>query len=78
LALGLFGYLAAWLFPPTGIEVGRPGLAGGFLAALARPLPLDYASAGTGGALLGYWMRRNGLQERQAMEAAEKATAAPT
>jgi hypothetical protein len=71
LALGVFGYLAAWVSPPTGIEVGRPGLAGGFLAALARPLPLDYASVGTAGALLGYWMRRSSLRDRQAFEAAE-------
>jgi hypothetical protein len=74
LVLGLFGYLVAWLAPPTGIELGRPGLNGGFLAALARPLPLDYASVGTAGALLGYWMRRSSLQEKQAIEAAAKAT----
>jgi hypothetical protein len=28
----------------------------GVFAPLARPLPLDYASFGTAGALLGYWM----------------------
>jgi len=70
LALGLFGYLAAWFSPPTGIELGRPGLTGGFLVALARPLPLDYASAGTAGALLGYWMRRSSLRDQQVIEAA--------
>jgi hypothetical protein len=77
LGLGVFGYLAAWFSPPTGIEVGRPGLAGGFLAALARPLPLDYASVGTAGALLGYWMRRSSLRDRQAIDAAAVEAARP-
>ena len=40
---------------------------------LARPLPIDYATAGPLGALLGYWMGR--LSERQQL--AEAAAAAP-
>jgi hypothetical protein len=36
---------------------------------------LDYASVGTAGALVGYWMRRNALRDRQIMDAAEHASA---
>lgn len=64
LAVGLAGYLLAYFIPPAGWEIGRPGYPAGFLAALARPLPLDYASLGTAGALLGYWMRRRSLRDR--------------
>lgn len=64
LVVGLAGYLLAFLIPPQGWEIGRPGYPAGFLAALARPLPLDYASVGTAGALLGYWMRRRSLRDR--------------
>ena len=52
-----------------GVAIGRPGFGGGFLAGLARPLPLDYAGVGTAAALLGYWVRRKSLHERQVMEA---------
>jgi hypothetical protein len=70
LVVGLFGYVLAYIEPPQpGIEIGRLGLGGGFLTALANPLPIDYASMGTAGALLGFWMRRKGLQERETLEA---------
>jgi hypothetical protein len=65
LAVGVAGYVLAWVNPPLGTDIGRPGHPAGFLAALARPLPLDYAGAGTAGALLGYWMRRRSLRDRQ-------------
>lgn len=48
---GAIGYLLAWFNTPV-----IPGDPGGTFAALARPLPLDYASAGTAGALLGFWI----------------------
>lgn len=64
LVVGLAGYLLAYVNPPEGWELGRPGYQAGFLAALARPLPIDYASLGTAGALLGYWMRRRSLRDR--------------
>jgi hypothetical protein len=76
----LFGYLFAWISPPAGVEFGRPGYGtggGGFLVALARPLPLDYASVGTAGALLGYWMRRKSLHERDTLAAAAAAETGP-
>lgn len=52
LVVGLIGYLLAQM-SATDYTLGVPQ--GGF-AALARPLPLDYASAGVAGALLGYWV----------------------
>jgi hypothetical protein len=65
---GVVGYLAAFI-QPSGLEIGHLN---GFLIALARPLPLDYASLGTAGALLGYWV--NGLI---ADEESEPVTTAP-
>ena len=64
LAVGLAGYVLAYANPPQGWEIGRPGFPAGFLAALVRPLPLDYAGVGTAAALLGYWMRRRSLRDR--------------
>ena len=55
LVVGALGYLLTWL---TGDAVAatQTGRVTGTFAPLARPLPLDYASFGTAGALLGYWM----------------------
>jgi hypothetical protein len=63
LAVGAIGYLMAYLAtapPATGWMSGQLGGSGraGLLSTLARPLPLDYASAGTAGALLGFWIGR--------------------
>jgi hypothetical protein len=49
--VALVGYISCY-FHPAGMEVGRTS---GYFAALARPLPLDYASVGVAGSLLGYW-----------------------
>lgn len=51
---GLTGYLAGYLASNDWM-IGRTS---GYFAALARPLPLDYAGAGTAGAIVGYWMSR--------------------
>ena len=51
LAAGILGYVAAFI-SPDGLESGD--LKGNF-AALARALPLDYASLGMAGVLVGYW-----------------------
>jgi hypothetical protein len=70
LIVGLAGYVWAYVAAGQGgLEIGRPGVEGGFLAALARPLPLDYASLGTAGAIVGYWMRRKSLRDREIAEA---------
>jgi hypothetical protein len=52
LVVGLIGYLIAY---SSGADF-TIGSAQGAFAALARPLPLDYASAGVAGAILGYWV----------------------
>jgi len=55
LLCGLVGYVGTYFGDPTGWIIGEPR---GFFAALARPLPLDYAGAGGVGALTGYWLGR--------------------
>jgi hypothetical protein len=66
MVVGMVGYLLAFaLVRATDLAIGRPGNSGGVLAALARPLPLDYASVGTAGALAGYWIRRKTVRERE-------------
>lgn len=47
------------------VALGEPG---GYFAPLARALPLDYASAGVAGALIGYWMRRRKEHEAKVAE----------
>jgi hypothetical protein len=53
LLLGVVGYV---LNQFTAADVIAAGQLRGTFAALARPLPLDYAGMGTVGALLGYWV----------------------
>jgi hypothetical protein len=59
IVVGIVGYLAAYAssnsLDPVALKNGQLG---GLLAPLARPLPLDYASLGTAGAILGYWTSR--------------------
>jgi len=62
MVVGMIGYAAAYR---SMSGAPSPEL-GGALAALAYPLPLDYASAGPAGAVLGYWMARNWAREHQA------------
>ncbi|MGA3066301.1 MAG: hypothetical protein ABSF29_05580 [Tepidisphaeraceae bacterium] len=56
LLVGLIGYLLAAAGQDTQLVIGYPQ---GLFAPLARPLPLDYASLGTAGAIVGYWSIRN-------------------
>lgn len=57
--VGVAGYAAAYFtWGSTDPLVWKSGTGGGALAALARPLPLDYASLGTAGAIAGYWTSR--------------------
>jgi hypothetical protein len=75
LIVGMIGYLAAGA-DPAGTATGDLS---GTLAALARPLPLDYASAGPAGAILGHWMARHwndGEEPAAAPEAGSQAQAA--
>lgn len=52
LVVGMIGYLLAYV----NAAAWTNGAPLGTFAALARPLPLDYASVGTAGALLGFWL----------------------
>ena len=57
--VGVAGYVAAygaWNSIPS-VSL-KSGVGGPFLAPLSRPLPLDYASLGTVGAIFGYWTSR--------------------
>lgn len=53
MVVAVIGYLTGYLVP-TGLAIGDPGH---YFAALARPLPLDYLSAGIPGAIWGYTLR---------------------
>jgi len=67
--VGVIGYLFAYFGAG---DLWRIGIAP---SSLARPLPLDYAGAGTIGSLLGYWMGRKWQLAREANEELEsKAT----
>ena len=62
LLVGLVGYLYAFISPPPAWAIGYLTSA---LSPLARPMPLDYASAGVAGAILGYWLSRRWHRERR-------------
>ena len=51
LVVGIIGYLIAYAHP----DLWSTGFNEGGLANLAHPMPLDLASAGIAGTLLGYW-----------------------
>ena len=61
LMVGVFGYGAAYF---NGDDAWKIGVIRGLFAPLARPLPLDYASVGTAGAILAYWMSRRWQRAR--------------
>jgi hypothetical protein len=64
--VGVAGYGIAYFVTPAGEDAWRTGQLTHGLAALARPIPLDYASAGPAGAILGYWMSRRWHRQRLA------------
>jgi len=65
LLVGLFGYLLAAVFQPPGLATAD--FRGSF-AGLYRPMPLDYASMGPAGAIIGHWMSRRWQRDRNAMQ----------
>jgi hypothetical protein len=54
--VGLFGYIANALGGTDAKLAAETGRLTGTFAALARPVPLDYASSGLVGMLMGYWI----------------------
>lgn len=76
--VGVIGYLAAsfaWDSTPT--AAWKSGQLGGLLAPLARPLPLDYASLGTAGAIMGYWTSRQWQRAKELETEAAQASTSP-
>jgi len=59
LFVGLLGYGFCYFSPPPGLAIGFPD---GLFGALARPMPLAYATAGPAGAIFGYWKASRWLQ----------------
>jgi hypothetical protein len=54
--VGAIGYLFAYSGNAVGWQIGQ--IQGGWTVALARPLPLDYASVGVAASLFAYWAGR--------------------
>jgi hypothetical protein len=73
LLVGMLGYVSSYFGTPS-IDLGEPG---GYLAPLARPLPIDYATAGVAGSLIGYWISRRWHAAKLAEEAAADAAPPP-
>jgi hypothetical protein len=61
LVVALIGYTLAYAGGGNHLPGGNIG---GYAPALARPLPLDYASIGTAGSLFGYWTSRRWQHEK--------------
>jgi hypothetical protein len=57
---GIVGYCVTVWVGTNNLVIGEPG---GYCAGLARGLPLDFASAGVGGAIYGYWIGRGWIPE---------------
>jgi len=70
LLVGLVGYLLAFAFTPAGVSTAD--FRGSF-AGLYRPMPLDYASMGPAGAIIGHWMSRRWQRDRTAAQNAAPA-----
>lgn len=62
IVVGVIGYGLQYIGKPGGWEIGELR---GALAALARPLPLDYAGSGVAGSIVGYWVSRRWQHERE-------------
>jgi hypothetical protein len=60
--VGILGYITQSLGNGSAWQIGQVR---GTFAALARPLPLEYAGAGVASAIVGYWMSRRWQHERE-------------
>jgi hypothetical protein len=73
MVVGIIGYVVAYLSIGAGDE-WKTGHLTFSLAPLARALPLDYATAGPAGAILGYWLSRKWHRQRIDESAAAEST----
>ena len=64
--VGAIGYVLMYFKHDPSDTAWKVGQITSWTAPLARPLPLDYATAGPAGAILGYWMSRRWHRERLA------------
>ena len=78
LFVGVAGYTIAYFQVPPDDDMWRIGHLTHALAPLARPIPLDYASAGPAAAILGYWMSRRWHRQRLAEIATTDSTPTST
>lgn len=63
--VGIVGYLASSVRGTGNLPIGDVA---GYFGALARAMPLDYASAGVAGSLYGYWIGRGWIPEDALVE----------
>jgi hypothetical protein len=78
LLVGVVGYLAGYMnWGRGGPSLWKAGFGAGPLAALARPLPLDYASLGPAAAILGYWVSRGWERAKEIETGDDRDAAAP-
>jgi hypothetical protein len=75
--VGIAGYIFAYLTLGHGDLLWKTGQLNFALAPLARPLPLDYATAGPAGAILGYWLSRRWHRQRLTESAAPESSPTP-
>ena len=65
LVVGVVGYVLAYASDDPSWRIG---IVAGWAPELARPLPLDYAGAGTASAVVAYWMSRRWQRDRAEAE----------
>jgi hypothetical protein len=68
LVVGTVGYILAYFNIAPTDDLWKTGQLNYAMAPLARALPIDYATAGPAGAILGYWMSRRWHRQRLADE----------
>jgi hypothetical protein len=74
LIVGGAGYVLAYFNINPADGLWKTGQLTHALAPLARPLPIDYATAGPAGAILAYWMSRRWHRQRLAEETTPEPT----
>jgi hypothetical protein len=78
LAVGGAGYVLAYFNISPTDDLWKTGQLTHAMAPLARPLPIDYATAGPAGAILAYWMSRRRHRQHLAEETTTETVKAET